>query len=55
MEMKTAYWMRYKSKEGFKHVAVVAISLEEAFARLIEIGINNSDIDYRNREIKILI
>lgn len=57
--MKNAYWMRYPEKSdvgGYNHVAVIADDLDEAFKKLAtELSINEKEITYRNREVKVLI
>ena len=57
MKTKQAFWMRYNTKSdqgGAEHVAVIADSLDEAFQKLMDLGIANEDIAYRERQIEVL-
>ena len=57
MKTKQAFWMRYNTKSnqgGAEYVAVIANSLDEAFQKLMNQGIANEDISYRNKQIDVL-
>lgn len=51
--MKTAYWMRYHDGH-YKHAAVIADSLDEAFNKLEARGYDPGLISFRGRIIDVV-
>ena len=56
MTEHNSYWMRYHDGKQFKHVAVVAADLDEAFRMVKEMyDVDNSEVTFRNRELNVLL